>query len=97
MVRLARLYIAQGMDAEALAQARHLPSVHLYGTVGSFDRSLRLLQNYETGEMVYTENYNMENSIGLSVRQNITATGGTLTFSIIALILYLPAFLISRK
>lgn len=60
-------------------QASHLPSVHLYGTVGSFDRSLRLLQNYETGEMVYTENYNMENSIGLSVRQNITATGGTLT------------------
>ena len=59
-------------------QASRLPSLSLYGTLGSFDRSLRLLQNYETGEMVYTPNYNMENSLGLRARQNITFTGGTL-------------------
>ena len=59
-------------------QASRLPSLSLYGTLGSFDRSLRLLQNYETGEMVYTPNYNMENSLGLRARQNITLTGGTL-------------------
>lgn len=60
-------------------QASRLPSLSLYGTLGSFDRSLRLLQNYETGEMVYTSNYNMENSLGLRARQNIPFTGGTLS------------------
>ena len=60
-------------------RASRLPSLSLYGTLGSFDRSLRLLQNYETGEMVYTSNYNMENSLGLRVRQNIPFTGGTLS------------------
>ena len=61
--------------------ASRLPAVYLYGEAGSFDRSLRLLQNYETGEMVYTSNYNMSNSLGLRARQNITFTGGTLTVS----------------
>ena len=59
-------------------QASRLPSLTLYGELGSFDRSLRLLQNYETGEMVYTENYNMQNSLGLQAKQNISFTGGTL-------------------
>lgn len=59
-------------------QASRLPSLHLYGELGSFDRSLRLLQNYETGEMLYTKNYNMQNSMGLRLRQNIPFTGGTL-------------------
>ena len=60
-------------------QASRLPSLSMYGTLGSFDRSLRLLQNYETGEMVYTKNYNMQNSIGLKATQNVTFTGGTLS------------------
>lgn len=61
--------------------ASRLPAVYLYGEAGSFDRSLRLLQNYETGEMVYTSNYNMSNSLGIRARQNVTFTGGTLTLS----------------
>jgi len=59
-------------------QASLLPSVSLYGTVGAFDRSLNLLQNYETGEMLYVESYNMQNSLGLSVKQNLGFSGGTL-------------------
>lgn len=59
-------------------QASRLPSISLYGTAGSFDRSLKLLQNYETGEMLYTESFNMQNSLGISVKQNVTFTGGTL-------------------
>ncbi len=59
-------------------QASRLPAVYLYGELGSFDRSLRLLQNYQTGEMVYTKNYNMQNSVGVRLRQNIPFTGGTL-------------------
>ena len=60
-------------------KASRLPSLNLYGNLASFDRSLRQLQNYETGELVYTDNYNMQNSIGLSIRQNVGFTGGTLS------------------
>ena len=60
-------------------QASRLPSLSLYGTLGSFDRSLRLLQDPQSGELLYTSNYNMENNIGLRARQNITFTGGTLS------------------
>ena len=60
-------------------KASRLPSLNLYGNLASFDRSLRQLQNFETGELVYTSNYNMQNSIGLSISQNITFTGGTLS------------------
>ena len=59
--------------------ASRLPSLILYGNLGNFDRSLRLLQNYETGQMLYTENYNMQNSLGLRLRQNIGFTGGTVS------------------
>ena len=59
-------------------RASRLPSLNLSGEVLSFDRSLRLLQDYDTGEMRYLENYNLQNTIGLSIRQNIALTGGTL-------------------
>ena len=42
-------------------KASRLPSLAIYGNLASFDRSLRQLQNFETGEVVYTENYNMQN------------------------------------
>lgn len=60
-------------------KASLLPSLSLYGNLASFDRSLRLLQNYETGEMVYTNNYNMQNSLGLALTQNVSLTGGTMS------------------
>lgn len=60
-------------------RASRLPSLNIYGDLASFDRSLRQLQNYETGELVYTSNYNMQNSIGLSISQNVTFTGGTIS------------------
>ena len=37
------------------------------------------MQDPKTGELLYTSNYNMENSIGLRARQNIPFTGGTLS------------------
>lgn len=45
--------------------ASRLPSLSLYGEVGGFDRSLRMLQDYQTGDLNYVENYNMQNSISL--------------------------------
>ncbi len=59
-------------------QASRLPSLNLSGEVLSFDRSLRLLQDYDTGEMRYLDNYNLQNTLGISIRQNIALTGGTL-------------------
>lgn len=60
-------------------RASRLPSLSLYGNLASFDRSLRQLQNFETGELIYTGNYNMQNSLGLSISQNVTFTGGKLS------------------
>ena len=48
-------------------RASRLPSLNLSGEVLSFDRSLRLLQDYDTGEMRYLENYNLQNTIALSI------------------------------
>ncbi len=55
------------------------PSVGIYGNFMSFDRSLTLLQDYNTGQIHYTKTYNLQNSIGLNVTQNIPLTGGTLS------------------
>ena len=59
-------------------QASRLPSLNLSGEVLSFDRSLRLLQDYDTGELRYLDNYNLQNTLGISIRQNIALTGGIL-------------------
>lgn len=67
-------------------QASRLPSLHLYGTVGGFDRSLHSIEvpdenaarNSRKTEIVYTENYSMQNSLGLRVKQNVSMTGGTM-------------------
>lgn len=60
-------------------KASRLPSLSIYGNLFSFDRSLTQLQNYETGEIVYTNTFNMQNRLGLSIDQNITFTGGVLS------------------
>ena len=62
-------------------QASRLPSVRIEGDLGRFERSLRLLPTPGTGEYVYTPVYNLSNTLGLAVRQNITFTGGTLQLS----------------
>ena len=58
-----------------------LPSLNVTANLAQFDRSLRLLQNSETGDMNYISNYNLQNSIGLNIQQNISFTGGTLSLN----------------
>lgn len=60
-------------------QASRLPSLSLRGEIGNYNRYLNLLQKPETGEMVYASSYNLQNSVGLLARQNITASGGSLS------------------
>lgn len=56
--------------------ASRLPSVTLYGNLMNYDRSLTLLQSYEDGTFKYAETFNLQNSMGLQVSQNISLTGG---------------------
>lgn len=60
-------------------KASRLPSFNLYGDIMNFDRSLTLVQSYEDGRFNYVNSYNLQNSVGLQVKQNITFTGGTLS------------------
>lgn len=60
-------------------KASQLPSFNLYGGLMNFDRSLTLIQSYEDGSFQYVNSFNLKNSLGLQVSQNITLTGGTLS------------------
>ena len=60
-------------------KASRLPSVTLYGNIMNFDRSLTLMQSYEDGSYRYVNSFNLQNSLGLQVTQNVTFTGGTLS------------------
>lgn len=58
-------------------RASRLPSLNLTGDVANFNRSMSLYQE-SSGELRYIENYNLQNALGISIRQNIALTGGTL-------------------
>lgn len=60
-------------------RAQFLPSISLSGNLGAFDRSLVSLQDPNTGEYRYLQNYAMRNGIGINVVQNIGFTGGTIS------------------
>lgn len=57
-------------------KAQLLPSLSLNAKLPSFDRSLSAVQNSVTGEYNYVENFVLKNSVGLTLQQNIAATGG---------------------
>ncbi len=67
-----------------------LPSVSLNLTPVSFNRSMRLLQNYTNGEYSYVEEFSNTSSGDLSISQKIAATGGM--FSIGSSLIYLREF-----
>ncbi|MDO4826867.1 MAG: TolC family protein [Bacteroidia bacterium] len=60
-------------------QASRLPSLFFYGGLMNYNRSLVLLQNYDDGTLRYASTNNLQNSLGLRIRQHIPLTGGTLT------------------
>lgn len=57
-------------------RAELLPSLNLGLTVPTFNHALVPLQNSETGEYKYVQDYSMRNSANLSIDQNIAPTGG---------------------
>ncbi len=60
-------------------KAQLLPSASLNASAGKYNRSLVSLQNYETGAINYVQNDNLQNSLSLSMSQNIALTGGTVS------------------
>ena len=57
-------------------QASRRPSLVLYGNILNYNKSLTQLQSYDDGSVKYVDTYNLQNSIGLEIMQNITWTGG---------------------
>lgn len=57
-------------------RAELLPSLNLGLTAPNFSHALVALQNSETGEYNYVQDYSMRNSLNLSIDQNIALTGG---------------------
>ena len=60
-------------------KAQFLPSFNMQGTLGNYNRSLVSLQDAQTGEIGYIQNNNLLNSLGLSIDQNISFTGGSVS------------------
>lgn len=60
-------------------KANFLPALSLSGTLPSFDRSITKLQDPNTGEYKYLQNYAMTNTLGLNLKQNIALTGGSIS------------------
>lgn len=58
-------------------RSNQLPILNLRADLGNFNRSISQLQDPQSGLMTYVHNNNLQNSISLSIDQNITATGGS--------------------
>ncbi|ERI88222.1 outer membrane efflux protein [Bacteroides pyogenes F0041] len=56
-----------------------LPAVNLSGNLFQFNRSMVEARNFDDGRISYVENNSMNNSLSLSVSQNIVALGGKLS------------------
>lgn len=78
-VKAKRLALANAlMECENFRKSM-LPALSLNLAPVSFDHSMRLLQNYITGEYSNVEEYSNTVAGGISVTQKISATGGSLT------------------
>lgn len=60
-------------------KAQLLPAVNLSGTLLNFDHSLVEARNYDDGKVAYVNNNSLENSLTLSLDQQVVATGGTVS------------------
>lgn len=60
-------------------KAQLVPSLWLTGSTPDFSRRLTKLQDWQTGEYNYVEDFYMQNQLAFSLQQNISATGGTVS------------------
>jgi len=62
-------------------KARMLPQLNMTANVGTFNRTLNKVQNYQTGEWSYVADYSMNNDVALNFSQNIPLTGGRISLN----------------
>lgn len=60
-------------------KAEFLPSLNLNGNLANYNRSLVETRNYEDGRLAYVSNNTLNNSLTLSLDQEIAATGGRIS------------------
>lgn len=60
-------------------KAELLPAVNLTGLLGDFNHSRVATRNYETGQVNYVDNNSLDNTLTLSVDQQLPLTGGTVS------------------
>ena len=60
-------------------KAQFLPSLNVSAELGQYNRSLVAVQNSETGKINYVNNNNLNNSLTLSIDQQIPFTGGSVS------------------
>lgn len=60
-------------------RAEQLPSLQLTGSLGQYNRSLTALQDATTGAFNYVSSNVLNNALQLSLEQNISLTGGTVS------------------
>ena len=88
-IRLAGIYSLDAQVAKLRFVGRHwayrsykaelLPAINLGGNLAQFNRSMVETRNYETGEINYVRNNTLQNSLTLSIDQNIPVLGGTVS------------------
>ena len=78
-VRSKRLALQNSLLEYENYKKSFLPALSLNLTPVSFDHSMRLLQNYNTGEYTNVEEFSNTTSGGISISQRIAATGGIVT------------------
>lgn len=78
-VRSKRLALQNSLLEYENYKKSFLPALSLNLTPVSFDHSMRLLQNYNTGEYTNVEEFSNTTSGGITVSQKIAATGGVVT------------------
>ncbi len=62
-------------------RAEQLPVLRLTGSLGQYNRSLVVLQEATTGAFNYVSNNTLNNAFSLSLNQNLTLTGGTVSIT----------------
>ena len=60
-------------------KAEFLPSLNLNGNLANYNRSLVETRNYDDGRLAYVSNNTLNNSLTLSLDQEIAATGGRIS------------------
>ncbi len=79
--RMAKLSFLGNYWSYRSYKAELLPSLRVYGDLGEYNRSIVEVRDPNSGKLSYVENNSLNNSLHLSLEQNIVFLGGKLSFN----------------